>query len=36
MLDVATGSGQLAIALASKFKHIYGLDISEKQINEAS
>lgn len=36
MLDIATGSGQLAIGLASKFEQVYGLDISEKQILVAS
>ncbi|CDW79720.1 sam (and some other nucleotide) binding motif [Stylonychia lemnae] len=34
-LDIGTGTGQVAAKLASKFRHIYGLDISDKQLQQA-
>ena len=34
-LDVATGNGQVAAALASYFKEVYGTDISAKQLQNA-
>lgn len=34
-LDCATGSGQVAIALADRFKEVYATDISEKQLSLA-
>eukprot|EP00347_Sterkiella_histriomuscorum_P021576 403333497 len=34
-LDIGTGTGQIARKLAPKFEHIYGLDISEKQLEQA-
>jgi len=35
-LDVATGNGQVAAALAPYFKQVYGTDISAKQLNNAT
>ncbi len=35
-LDCATGNGQVAIALAAKFKEVYATDISEKQLAHAT
>jgi len=35
-LDVATGNGQVAAALASHFKKVYATDISQKQIDNAT
>ena len=35
VLDVATGNGQVAAALAPYFKKVYGTDISEKQLQNA-
>jgi SAM-dependent methyltransferase len=34
-LDVATGNGQVAVALAQHFDKVYAIDISEKQLQEA-
>lgn len=34
-LDVATGNGQVAAALAPYFKKVYGTDISQKQLDNA-
>jgi ubiquinone/menaquinone biosynthesis C-methylase UbiE len=34
-LDCATGNGQVAVVLASKFKTVYATDISEKQLAQA-
>lgn len=34
-LDVATGNGQVAVALAPYFKEVYATDISEKQLLQA-
>ncbi len=34
--DCGTGNGQLAVALAEKFQKVYGTDISEKQLNNAT
>lgn len=34
-VDVATGSGQAAKEIASKFKHVVGLDVSEAQVAAA-
>ena len=33
--DCATGSGQAAISLAEKFKHVYASDIGSEQISQA-
>ena len=35
-LDVATGNGQVAAALAPYFKEVYGTDISAKQLQNAA
>ena len=35
-LDVATGNGQVAAQLANYFKEVYGTDISEKQLQNAT
>jgi len=35
-LDVATGNGQMAAALAPYFKEVYGTDISAKQLQNAT
>ncbi|HXL57847.1 MAG TPA: class I SAM-dependent methyltransferase [Chitinophagaceae bacterium] len=35
-LDCATGNGQVAVALAKKFKEVYATDISEKQLAHAT
>jgi len=35
-LDVATGNGQVAAQLAKYFKEVYGTDISEKQLQNAT
>ncbi|TRW23042.1 methyltransferase domain-containing protein [Flavobacterium zepuense] len=35
-LDVATGNGQVAAQLAKYFKEVYGTDISEKQLHNAT
>ena len=35
-LDVATGNGQVAAQLANYFKDVYGTDISEKQLQNAT
>lgn len=35
-LDVATGNGQVAAALATYFEKVYGTDISEKQLENAT
>jgi ubiquinone/menaquinone biosynthesis C-methylase UbiE len=35
-LDVATGNGQVAAALAAHFKQVYGTDISAKQLENAT
>ncbi|RYD96002.1 MAG: class I SAM-dependent methyltransferase [Sphingobacteriales bacterium] len=34
-LDVATGNGQVAVALAQYFDKVYAIDISEKQLQQA-
>ncbi|KAK9717730.1 trans-aconitate methyltransferase 1 [Basidiobolus ranarum] len=34
-LDVATGTGQVTKALADKFDHVHGIDISETMLSEA-
>ena len=34
-LDCATGNGQVAVVLATKFKTVYATDISEKQLAQA-
>ena len=34
-LDAATGNGQVARVLATKFRHVYASDISKAQLNEA-
>ena len=34
-LDIGTGTGQVAGILASHFDRVYGLDISDKQIQQA-
>ncbi|KOS08133.1 SAM-dependent methyltransferase [Flavobacterium akiainvivens] len=34
-LDVATGNGQVAVALAKYFDKVYAIDISEKQLQQA-
>lgn len=35
-LDVATGNGQVAVALSPYFKEVYAVDISEKQLSNAT
>ncbi len=35
MLDVATGNGQVASAIAPYFTTVYGIDISQKQLDNA-
>ncbi|HRH60678.1 MAG TPA: methyltransferase domain-containing protein [Chitinophagaceae bacterium] len=35
-LDIATGNGQVAAAMAPKFKNVYATDISEKQLANAA
>lgn len=35
-LDVATGNGQVAAALSSYFRQVYGTDISRKQLDNAT
>ncbi|NMH29222.1 class I SAM-dependent methyltransferase [Flavobacterium silvaticum] len=36
VLDVATGNGQLAVKLADLFEKVIGIDISEKQLSNAT